>query len=115
MQEETGCNNLLLLAHDTAFAQEYMAQDVDRYLALCDATARTLFDRDTAPGAEPEELRAMKIPALIIPGDDPAHAMSAAHYLRECMPQADFWPVAMADQEAPRVAERLLVFGAAHS
>ena len=57
----------------------------------------------------------MKIPALIIPGDDPAHAISAAHYLRECMPQADFWPVAVADQEAPRVAERLLAFGTAHS
>ena len=70
---------------------------------------------DTAPGADPEELRAMKIPALIIPGDDPAHAMSAAHYLRECMPQAEFWSVALADQEASRVAERLIAFGAAHS
>jgi pimeloyl-ACP methyl ester carboxylesterase len=104
-----------VLARDAAFAQAYVAQDVDRYLALCEVSARTLFDRDTAPGAEPEELQAMKIPALIIPGDDPAHAMSAAHYLRECLPQAELWPVALADQEAPRVAERLIAFGKSHS
>jgi pimeloyl-ACP methyl ester carboxylesterase len=104
-----------VLGWDTAFAQAYMAQDVDRYLALCEVSARILFDRDTAPGAEPEELQAMKMPALIIPGDDPAHAMSAAHYLRECLPQADFWPVGPVDQEPQRVAERLIAFGAAHS
>jgi pimeloyl-ACP methyl ester carboxylesterase len=104
-----------VLAHDSKFADELVCQDVDRYLALNDVSARTLFDRDTAPGAEPEELRAMKIPALIIPGDDPAHAQSAAHYLREVMPQAEFWPIDVKDQDAPVVAERLLAFGASHS
>jgi hypothetical protein len=44
-------------------------------------TGRTMYDRDTAPGAEPEELRVMKIPALIISGNDPAHATSAAQSL----------------------------------
>jgi hypothetical protein len=34
----------------------------------------------------------MKIPALVIPGDDPAHATSGAHYLREMLPQSDYWP-----------------------
>jgi hypothetical protein len=102
-----------VLARDTGFARAFATQDVDRYLALCEVTARTLFDRDTAPGAEPEELQAMKMPALIIPGDDPAHAMSAAHYLRECLPNADFWPVGPADQEPQRVAERLITFGQA--
>jgi hypothetical protein len=43
--------------------------------------AATMYDRDTAPGAEPEELRVMKIPALIISGNNPAHATSAAQYL----------------------------------
>jgi pimeloyl-ACP methyl ester carboxylesterase len=104
-----------VLARDTTFAAAYVAQDVDRYLAICAVSARTLFDRDTAPGAEPEELQAMKMPALLIPGDDPAHAMSAAHYLRECLPRADFWPVGPADQEPQRVAERLIAFGKSHS
>lgn len=46
---------------------------------------RTLLDRDTAPGAEPEDLMRIDIPALVIPGRDPSHATSAAnsghHYL----------------------------------
>jgi pimeloyl-ACP methyl ester carboxylesterase len=104
-----------VLAHDDAFRERFVAQDTDRYVALSDISARTLFDRDTAPGAEPEELAAMKLPALIIPGDDPAHALSSAHYLRECLPQAEFWPVAVADQDAENVAERLISFGAAYS
>jgi hypothetical protein len=60
-------------------------------------------------------LASLQVPALIIPGDDPSHAMSAAHYLRECLPRAEFWPVAVADQEASRVAERLIEFGVAHA
>jgi len=104
-----------VLAHDDAFARRFVAQDADRYMAISDVSARTLFDRDTAPGCEPEELRAMKIPALIIPGDDPAHATSAAHYLRECLPQPEFWNIAVADQDAGTIAKGLIDFGAAHS
>ncbi len=44
-------------------------------------TTITLYDRDTAPGAEPEELQKLRIPTLVIPGDDPFHATSAAQYL----------------------------------
>ncbi len=46
-------------------------------------SGRALFDRDTAPGAEPEEVMGIKAPSLIIPGDDQSHATSGAHYLRE--------------------------------
>jgi pimeloyl-ACP methyl ester carboxylesterase len=104
-----------VLAHDDAFARRFVAQDADRYMAISDVSARTLFDRDTAPGCEPEELRAMKIAALIIPGDDPAHATSAAHYLRECLPQPEFWNIAVADQDAETIAKGLIDFGKAHS
>src|SRR5580704_8779604 len=58
-------------------------QDAERYVGIVAASGRTLFDRDMPPGAEPEEIMAMKVPAAIIPGDDPAHATSGAHYLRE--------------------------------
>jgi len=100
-----------VLSHDYAFAEQFVVQDMDRYMALCEISARTLFDRDTAPGAEPEELSTLKIPSLIIPGDDPAHAQSAAHYLREVLPEAEFWPIAVADQDAPIIADRLIDFG----
>jgi len=73
-----------------------------------------IIDRDMPPGAEPEELMAMKVPALIIPGDDPAHATSGAHYLRELLPQPEFWTVMPPEQTPERVRDRILEFGRAH-
>ena len=57
------------------------------YKLVVAGMARTLFDRDTAPGAEPEDLMRCDIPALIVPGRDAAHATSAARYLEECLPR----------------------------
>jgi pimeloyl-ACP methyl ester carboxylesterase len=42
---------------DDRFAHEFMAQDLDRYLAVVVTSGRNLFDRDTAPGAAPEVAR----------------------------------------------------------
>ena len=72
--------------------------------------SQTLFDRDTAPGAEPEELFQVSIPALIVPGRDASHATSAARYLEECLPKAEYWDVAVADQTEQSVPSRLLEF-----
>jgi hypothetical protein len=38
------------------FNAAFAKQDRDQYKSICEATCRALFDRDTAPGAEPEEL-----------------------------------------------------------
>jgi pimeloyl-ACP methyl ester carboxylesterase len=103
-----------VIVRDQGFAETFQMQDLDRYLGLVAASARGLFDRDMPPGAEPEELMAMKVPALIIPGDDPAHATSGAHYLRELLPQSEFWPVMPAEQTPERVRDRILDFGRAH-
>jgi hypothetical protein len=73
-------------------------------------TGRGLFDRDTAPGAEPEEIMGIKAPALIIPGDDPSHATSGAHYLRELLPKADFWNVMPPEQSTQKVCDHILNF-----
>jgi pimeloyl-ACP methyl ester carboxylesterase len=70
-----------VLRHDPAFAESYARHDVERYKLILAAMARTLFDRDTAPGAEPEDLLRLDIPALIVPGRDASHATSAARYL----------------------------------
>ena len=72
--------------------------------------ARTLFDRDTAPGAEPEDLLRLDIPALIVPGRDAAHATSAARYLEECLPRSEYWDVPVAEQTEETAPERILEF-----
>jgi len=102
------------IVRDQGFADAFQGQDLERYLGIIAASARGLFDRDMPPGAEPEELMAMKVPALILPGDDPAHATSGAHYLREVLPQPEFWPVMPPEQTPERVRDRILEFGHAH-
>jgi hypothetical protein len=99
-----------LIARDNGFADRFAAQDLDRYLGMIRTSGRSLFDRDTAPGAEPEEVLAMKAPSLLIPGDDPSHATSAAHYLRELLPEADFWNVMPPEQTTQKVCDRVLEF-----
>ena len=94
-----------VIKSDPAFAEAYAKQNVERYKLIVAATARTLFDRDTAPGVEPEDLMRVEIPALIVPGRDAAHATSAARYLEECLPRAQYWDVPVAGQtEEPTVA-----------
>ena len=99
-----------VIKSDPAFAETYARQNVERYKLIVAACARTLFDRDTAPGAEPEDLMRVEIPALIVPGRDAAHATSAARYLEECLPRAEYWDVPVeAQTEEPTVA-RLMEF-----
>jgi pimeloyl-ACP methyl ester carboxylesterase len=103
-----------VIVHDERFAGAFVQQDAERYVGLVAASGRTLFDRDMPPGAEPEEILAMKVPALILPGDDPAHAASGAFYLRELLPHPEFWPVMPPEQTPDRVRDRILEFGRAH-
>jgi pimeloyl-ACP methyl ester carboxylesterase len=103
-----------VIVRDPRFAAAFEAQDADRYLGLAAASGRTLFDRDMPPGAEPEEILAIKAPALIVAGDDPAHATSGAHYLRELLPRPELWPVMPPEQTTGRVCDRILEFGRAH-
>jgi pimeloyl-ACP methyl ester carboxylesterase len=102
-----------VLKHDRAFADAYLKLDVARYSALVAGIARTMYDRDTAPGAEPEDLMNLDLPALVIPGADAAHATSAARYLGECLPRADYWDVAPADQTEANAPARIMEFLAA--
>jgi pimeloyl-ACP methyl ester carboxylesterase len=99
-----------VIARDAAFADRYAAQDLERYLGIIITSGRSLFDRDTAPGAEPEEVLGIKVPALIIPGDDPSHATSGAHYLRELLPKSDFWNVMPPEQSTQKVCDQILGF-----
>ena len=103
-----------VLRHQTdegrAFAAAFVAMDAERYKLALTATARALLDRDTAPGAEPEELMQLDTPALVVPGRDASHATSAARYLQECLPRSEYWDVAPAEQTEHNLPQRLLQF-----
>jgi len=104
-----------MIARDQDFAGRFAKQDLEYYLGMMINSGRSLFDRDTAPGAEPEEVIGIKAPALIIPGDDPSHATSGAHYLRELLPHNEFWNVMPAQQTTQTVVERVLEFCRKHA
>jgi pimeloyl-ACP methyl ester carboxylesterase len=99
-----------VIKNDRAFAESYAKLDADRYKQLVADMCRALFDRDTAPGAEPEDLLRLDIPALVIPGHDASHATSAARYLEECLPCAEYWDMPVAGQTEESAAARLLEF-----
>lgn len=99
-----------VIRNDPAFAASYAKYDVEKYKLIVAGMVRTLFDRDTAPGAEPEDLFRLDIPALIVPGHDASHATSAARYLEECLPRAEYWNVLPADQTEETAAPRILEF-----
>jgi pimeloyl-ACP methyl ester carboxylesterase len=99
-----------VLRGDADFAAAYAAGGQADYLTLLAGMSRLLFDRDTVPGAEPEDLLRLDIPALVVPGQDASHATSAAHYLRECLPRAEFWDAPVAEQTEDTAPARVLGF-----
>lgn len=99
-----------VIRRDPAFAEAYARQRVKEYTEVIAAIRRNLFDRDSAPGAEPEELLRLDVPALVVPGRDKSHATSAARFLEECLPRAEYWDVPVADQTEATVPPRLVEF-----
>jgi pimeloyl-ACP methyl ester carboxylesterase len=95
---------------DPDFADRYAKLDVDQYKLIIKGMARTLLDRDTAPGAEPEDLMQLNIPTLIVPGKDIAHSMAAARYLEECIPGAEYWDILPDAQTEDNVPTRIMEF-----
>jgi len=99
-----------VIRNDRAFADSYAKLDVGKYKELVAGMCRTLFDRDTSPGAEPEDMLRSEIPALVIPGRDASHATSAARYLEECLPRSEYWDVPPEGQTEQTAPARLLEF-----
>jgi pimeloyl-ACP methyl ester carboxylesterase len=95
---------------DAGFAAAFETTDPQHYQQILSGTSRLLFDRDTVPGAEPEDLLALTIPALVVPGQDESHATSAARYLEECLSQSQYWDVRVAEQTEETVPPRILQF-----
>jgi pimeloyl-ACP methyl ester carboxylesterase len=99
-----------VIRSDQAFAETYAKTDPDRYQVLVGGMARLLFDRDTVPGPEPEDLLTLDVPALVVPGQDDSHAPSAARYLQECLPRSEYWDVPVAEQTEATAPARVLRF-----
>jgi pimeloyl-ACP methyl ester carboxylesterase len=99
-----------VIRSDAKFAESYAAMDIEQYKLVVAGMMRSLLDRDTAPGAEPEDLLRLQIPALVVPGHDASHATSAARYLQECLPLAEYWDVPPAEQTEATAPARLLEF-----
>jgi pimeloyl-ACP methyl ester carboxylesterase len=99
-----------VLRHDENFEKQFRTLDPEWYRLIVSGMVRTLLDRDTAPGAEPEDLMALDIPALIVPGQDASHATSAARYLEECLPGSQYWDVPVAGQTEENTPVRILEF-----
>jgi len=99
-----------VIRHERAFAESFAKLDLESYKLIVAGMGRTLFDRDTAPGAEPEDLMRLDIPALVVPGHDVSHATSAARYLQECLPRSEYWDVSVDDQTEASASKRLLEF-----
>ncbi|MEX2352732.1 MAG: alpha/beta hydrolase, partial [Gammaproteobacteria bacterium] len=99
-----------VIRNDPAFAKDYAELNPEHYKLIIEGMSQTLIDRDTAPGAEPEDLMRLDIPTLIIPGKDIAHATSAARYLEECIPGAEYWDIAPDEQTETNVPARILEF-----
>jgi len=99
-----------VLRRDAVFAEAYASYDVEHYKLIVASISRNLLDRDTAPGAEPEDLLRLDIPSLIIPGQDAAHSTSAARYIQECSPNAEYWDVKPEEQTEANAPARIIEF-----
>ena len=99
-----------VIRNDPSFAEQYARSDAGRYRLMVGAMARLLFDRDTVPGPEPEDLLRLDIPALIVPGQDDSHAPSAARYLQECLPRVEYWDMPVARQTEATAPARVVEF-----
>ena len=103
-----------LLRSNDAFASAYAATELDSYVSIVSGTSRLLFDRDTVPGPEPEDLQLLDTPTLIVPGEDLSHTRSAARYLQECLSHSEYWDVPVVEQTSEASTNRVLEFLAKH-
>jgi pimeloyl-ACP methyl ester carboxylesterase len=99
-----------VLRSDTDFAEAYARLDLPQYVTTVTGMVRLMFDRDSVPGPEPEDILTLRVPALVVPGGDASHAPSAAHFLHECLADSELWDVPVADQTGETAPRRVLAF-----
>jgi hypothetical protein len=98
------------LCSDSAFAERFVKQNVARYLEICAASRDALFPDTFCAGATPEELLSIEAPALVWPGGDQRHTVSAANQMRELIPHVEYWDMPAAKQTGQNMLEEILRF-----
>lgn len=99
-----------MLAGDPAFAERFVKQDVDAYLATVAASRDAMFPDTFFSGPSPDELMTIDTAASIWPGDDASHSTSGAHQLRELLPRMEYWDLHPSKQNAENMLERIVAF-----
>ena len=94
------------------FAEKLRTEDLGRYLEIAAQSRDALFNDTMPSGASGAELMKVGTPALILPGNDPSHAYSAAVALQELMPQATLWDLLPERQNGRNTLEEILRFTA---
>jgi hypothetical protein len=95
---------------DRPFAASFPNMNRGVYTTIVKGMRDALFDRDSSPGASPEDLFTLAIPALVVPGRDASHATSAARYLEECLAKSQYWDAPPEAQTEAAATPRLLQF-----
>lgn len=98
------------MRNDPALAKRFLRQDLEDYLDIVADSRDSLYGSTFVSGATPEELIAMDMPAFLWAGDDPSHAASAGHQVRELMPNLRFWDLHPSRHTAQNQLEQLLLF-----
>jgi pimeloyl-ACP methyl ester carboxylesterase len=96
--------------NDANFATRYGQQSVPRYLEIVAASRDAMFPSSFVSGPDAEDLMQVDLPCLVWPGDDPSHATSAAHQLRELLPRVHYWDLHVSQQTWQGQLETLLKF-----
>lgn len=110
-QDEPECGPWASCIHnDGDFAARYVGQDVERYLGIVAASRDAMFASSDVSGPPAGDLMKLDIPCLVWSGDDPSHATSAAHQLRELLPCVEYWDVNVANQTHQGQLEQILKF-----
>jgi pimeloyl-ACP methyl ester carboxylesterase len=97
-------------AIDPEFASQLAAMDVQKYISIAEKSRDALFNDTMPSGATGAELMKIKIPSLILPGDDSSHAYSASLALKELMPRTELWGVMPPQQTGKNTLDEILRF-----
>ena len=81
-----------------------------RYVDIVERSRDSLFGDTMPSGASGAELMAIKVPALIMSGNDWAHSLSGAWAIKELLPDAQLWDVLPSEQNAQNTLEQILRF-----
>jgi hypothetical protein len=81
-----------------------------RYVDIVERSRDSLFGDTMPSGASGAELLAIKVPAIIMSGNDWAHSLSGSWAIKELLPDAQLWDVLPSEQNAQNTLEQILRF-----